>query len=326
MGSNRSTVFGRQPWINTIIGGVASFISSKSALATKLAISESTIKRFEIVGSDVRAHISASYTIPENCFLNNTSITSYIDYHNKVITAGLSAFQNSTIQNALIENAVLNLSVFDNCVNLTNYSFGFTFKTISSFSTSNVFRNTRIKYFKADNLTSLGGSFFSGNTELLEIIAPLTSLNSAALDGCTKLISVPDSIITMVTSSMRNCRAMTTLYFPVLTAINANTFNGCSSVLTVNLPALEIITAKGAAFANMTSCTLIDMRKLKILSPADAASTTFTNLKMNCEIRVHINLATDNSGSPNATLAWVKANRSAVVKFYDDNGNYVSTL
>ena len=70
--------------INTIIGGVAASISTKSLLASKLGIAESEIIRFQIVGSDVQANIKSDYYLPDNVFYNNSDIKSFSDFDGKV--------------------------------------------------------------------------------------------------------------------------------------------------------------------------------------------------------------------------------------------------
>ena len=101
----RSTVFGREPCINTIIGGVAGSVTTKSALVSLingtsvsgLLLTTSMIKRFEIVGSDVHAHISSDYDIGTGSFLNNTAVIFYNDLSNRAKSLQYEAFRNSYI-------------------------------------------------------------------------------------------------------------------------------------------------------------------------------------------------------------------------------------
>lgn len=225
--------------INTIIGGVASTISTKALLSTKLGISESIIKRFEIVGSDVHAHISSDYDIPNACFQNDTQISKYLDLGNHVKIVNNFGFQNSTINDLKLLAAT----------------------SVNSASISNTYlENLEL------NVTSAGSGF-------------------CALNNYLK---------------------------------------------TIQLLQLETITNKPNFFAGLIACELIDMRKLKIYGTSStggsATNSGFANLKMGCEIRVNIALRTINAGNVDPALNWVKANRGAIVKFYNDDVTYNSTL
>lgn len=55
-------------------------------------------------------------------------------------------------------------------------------------------------------------------------------------------------------------------------------------------------------------------------------SNMFDNLKTGCKIEANIFLATANAGAVDAGLDYAKTTRGAIVDFYDDAGNYVSTL
>lgn len=276
----RSTVFGREPWINTIIGGVASSIPTKAALATKLAISESNIKRFEIIGSDVRAHISSSYGIPADAFNADSTITYYNDIRGKVVGINARAFYMSSIQwAALRESTVVGGSSFQSTLSL-NYITGGNFSLIEV----NGIRGSNISSFDFSKVTRIE-AYGIGETKFVNITAPL------------------------------------------LTSMAGNQeLRGISTLQTFIAPELHTIGGKASVFRSLGSATLLSMRKLKVFGNPAINDSTFANLKTGCIIEVNIALATSNSGSADAALAWVKANRAAIVKFYDDAGNYVSTL
>lgn len=117
------------------------------------------------------------------------------------------------------------------------------------------------------------------------------------------------SLIHMAPQGVRRNTAATHITIPVLEQINGNISN---------------------CFEGLLACEELDIRKLKVYGsdPTVSGSTVsgFGSLKTNCIIKVHQDLATANSGAPHGALVWVKANRSAIVEFYDDAGNYVSTL
>jgi len=86
---------------NTEIGGVASSISTPALLATKLAIDVSRITNFSIVGSDIKCKITGSYSVPDNAFSDNASISYYEDL-DKCTGIGIFSFNNCTNLNRVI--------------------------------------------------------------------------------------------------------------------------------------------------------------------------------------------------------------------------------
>jgi len=82
---------------NTEIGGVASTITTASALATKLGISVANISNFSIVGSDIKCKITGSYAIPSGAFANaGNGCTYYIDSDYLINTLNLTSFYDSS--------------------------------------------------------------------------------------------------------------------------------------------------------------------------------------------------------------------------------------
>lgn len=242
MGS-RSTVFAREPWINTIIGGVAGTISSKSALATKLGIYESIIKRFEIVGSDVHAHISSNYSIGGKAFTSSTDIVFYNDLGGMVITVSTGAFRYSSLQ-----------------------------------------------WFNLPSAT-----YFWAN-------------------------------------SMSNCTSLVEANFPMM--VEMGQFQGNTSCKKIIAPQIESINPTdniNGMFTNVTSLELFDMKKLKVLSnnPSGINSVYrggLTACTVGCVFKVHVIMRNNNAGGAQYVWQYLKTNKSAVIEFYDDDGNYVSTL
>lgn len=104
-----------------------------------------------------------------------------------------------------------------------------------------------------------------------------------------------------------------------------------TKIVNLNLPSLiymgDFSGTIGNNFAGMTFLELLSMKKLKqIGSNPNLNANNFSGIKTGAKIQVHIDLRTANAGNAHAELVWVKANRAAIVEFYDDNGNYVSTL
>lgn len=261
----RALLMGGKVEPNTIIGGVGGTITTKSALATKLGISESIIKRFEVIGSDVYARISEDYEIQQQAFLNDTNITFYNDIGGKATS--------------------LRPGSFNGCTNLLEVYLP---ELVSSSPGTTLFRycyNLHTAYLPKIN--NLRNQCFEDNYELINLVT----------DGCVE--------------------------------VSTSTFYDCTALPSLYLPSLTTVFDKNSTFRNLTSCEIISMRKLTTLGSlanVNNPQNCFVGLKLNCEIEVNIALATDNSGNANAALQWAKDNRSATVRFYDNAGNYVSTL
>ena len=127
---------------------------------------------------------------------------------------------------------------------------------------------------------------------------------------------------------------LTTINLPSLTLFGVQMFNSntaATEIYALNLEEIGNVTTTGSNnLSGLSSLNILDLRKLKVYNnPATGYGATaagFNNLKSGCEIRVHIALATANNGAVNESLRYAKNVRGAVVKFYDDNGNYISTL
>lgn len=227
--------------INTIIGGVASSISTKALLASKLGISQSEIRRFEVIGSDIHVNIRISYAIPAMAFINNTSITSYLDYDGKVTALSGEDFRNSTVASVIFPK-----------------------------------------------VSNVGSGYNLANTQIVNL-------------------ELPELVSSSTAQWLRDNSKMKTCLLPKAETLNP-----------------------GQLFLNSILMELISYKKLK--SYGDPAMTLsgnnsgFLNLKTGCTIEVNVAMLTANSGAVHNAFVYAKNTRGAIVNFYDDAGNYVSTL
>lgn len=281
---NHVYAFGQYP-INTVIGGLASEIPTKNALATKLGISINIIRRFEIDGSDVKAHISNFYSIYLEVFRQNVNITSFLDLDGK-------------------------------CRHLDSHSFN---------------GCTSLQIIQIPGVTAITGTMLNSCTSLTKVIGDkITLVSTSGIRSVPLLtenninLSNVHTIHDLAMSSMG--AGMKNLYFPKLTTLGSQAFRGNPQLLTFSAPILEVINESTSLFNGDSGLGFINMPKLKVFGVPSVNSLEFLSLKIGCEIRVHIALATANSGAPVTSLLYAKNNRAAIVKFYDDNGNYVSTL
>lgn len=329
----RALLMGGKVIPNTIIGGVGGAINTKALLATKLGISESIIRNFEVVGSDIHCRITSDYVIPSAAFLSDTEINSYYDFDGKCIQIRGQSFEGSNIVNAYLPNGDLFTRAFQDCVLLTNENLSYTYTYNSNYSDGpSCLRNTRIRFFVAPNLTSAPYYGFTGNPDLLEIHAPFSTILASGnnFSGTPNLEVINNMLAVTATQGnfTTNCGVFE-LNLPNCVSVANNFARDMPRVVSIilsNAPSLP--TRASLNFSGLTSCEFIDIRKVKSIG-GDASirgSYYFGSLKTGCLIQINIAMATVNAGSPDAILTWVKANRSAIVEFYDDDGNYVSTL
>lgn len=311
--------------INTIIGGVAGTISTKADLAAKLGVSESIITRFQIVGSDVHCRISSDYSIVGSAFEGDTSITSYIDLNARCIAFGSNAFYGATnLANVYAPNAYLGSKCFVGAINLTNSNYGGEYLYFNSDINGGI-SDIKLKKFTAPNLNYLPASFAQNNIYFEELNANIVAIPDRCFQGATALDVMNTDIITSLgSSSMVNVKLSGIRHFTSLTSAVGG-ISGWKST-EIHMPNLTSYLGINT-LQNFTNLTLLSMRKLKTLGNSPSTvSSLFSGLKLGCTIEMNVALATANSGSAHAALVWAKTNRAAIVKFYDDAGNYVSTL
>lgn len=311
-------VFGRkvnyEP--NTFIGGIGTNITTKSALASKLSIPQDYIKFFEVVGTEVQAHISANYNLGVNAFNEDSDVTWYKDEEGKVQSI-YWCFRNAiNLVEVKFPNCVsvgsggtsaTSSGCFFNCVNLETAIFN-NWTTTSGpgyFTFADCVKLNGLDTSKL--IGSLSNSFFRNNPQTSYDLSALTNIHGNAFinSGVNDILSMP-VLISMPQTGITNC-AVKEIYIPQLESINSS--------------------SKTNLFSNLTQLTILDAKKLKsMVDPTIRGSGAFGNLKVGCTINVHQDLLTANSGGPDEALVYAKNSRSAIVNFYDDSGNYVSTL
>lgn len=310
---------------NTIIGGIGGTITTKSALATKLGISESIIKNFQIVGSDVHFKAMSNYSIAANAFEFDSSFKSCYDFDGLLLSIGNSCFKDSDVENLLIENADLGVNSLSGCTKLDNSNLGGEFRTNKT-SLIAGFRDCRFPILNAPNLTSIPTSFVINNSYLTTVIWSVTNLPTDCLRSTPNLSTISNlSQITTINSGAIYQSGLTgSLYFDSVTSLVGPIREmPCTEVY---FEILSTIVDKSNHFRQLPNIELISIKALKTFGDPASVSSAFSGIKLNCLIQANIALATTNSGGPDAALVWAKTNRSAVVEFYDDDGNYVSTL
>lgn len=214
---------------------------------------------------------------------------------------------------------------FSGYVNLVSYNdITGLIKTINY----QVFDQSSIQSINIPSCESMNGAVMT-NCELLTTVnCPALKIIGSAFNGCLALNSITTANVEEIGYRAFQGTKIPIMSFPKLRILNGSgVFYNCTATTQLLLPIIEEISTLSEVFRAMSSAVLISMRKLKVFGdPAVAVANCFGNLKTNCTIEVNIVLLTANAGSPNATILWAKTNRSAIVKFYDDDGNYISTL
>lgn len=105
------------------------------------------------------------------------------------------------------------------------------------------------------------------------------------------------------------------------------TFEGAESLKTITAINLNQLSDGGSRVWDRTySFELLDAKKLKIIPPYHSGAQIFRGWKPGAKMKVNSFLLTSEAGGVNSNILDAKNNRGAVVEFYDDAGNYVSTL
>lgn len=130
--------------MNTFIGGKASTLSTPALLAQKLAINESSISDFLIIGDNIEARIDDNYSLPGLIFFNDNEIKHFICTEGRCNYSYHDIFRGSSIELAVFTGtAVAGPSFFRNCTKLkTAYIYGQRVRVGSTLGFNSVFNGT----------------------------------------------------------------------------------------------------------------------------------------------------------------------------------------
>lgn len=298
---------------NTTIRGASSTVPDKDTLLGILGLVDNDMPFFKIEGSDILCEINSSYNMPVNSFRTSSTgkdCTSFLDLEGKVIALNGFNFLSSSLTECY-------------------------FPSVTDLDNANSFNNTGLLVVNDSNFPSLtaitGNSIFNNCSLITELNLPnLTSINgSSNFQNNTSLISIDiDSCTVLGAYTFANCTASGLS----ISALNLQTINGQRTFWNTKIKdfifpeLIEITNGNAVTFINCSYVELIDIKKCKDLGNATATTGVFSNIKTNCVINVHEDLATNNSGNADGNLVYAKNTRGATVNFYDDNGDHVSTL
>lgn len=304
---------------NTFIGGVGgNSVNSPSDIVSRTSLLSTQIKNFKITGNNVSFYTAVNYSINNSAFKGDTYLTSYNDADNHVVLINSEAFRGCV---NFIEG------YFNGCTTLIDGT---------NTATTGVFRGCSglevLELASAIQTNSITSGFytFSGLTAITYLDLPPTyRYLSRFVFAQTNLNNVNLSHITSLGTGVKARtfqNAFGTANLPSVVNAGEQSFYSFEGTQVI-LPNLTAIANKNSYFALMTSSiALIEAKKLKSLNDPANHLNMFLNLKTGVLIKVHEDLATNNSGSADASLVYAKASRGATVEFYDADGNYVSTL
>ncbi len=322
--------------INTIIKGVSTTVTTKENLASMLSIDVRRIRRFDLFPDRLEVSIRGNYVMT-TAFRNNTLLTDYLDVGGLINSIPSGAFSGCTnLINLQINNASLSNGALSGMINLTNPAFGGTLR-IRRFASISGLYGAGLKKVIVDT-DSFQSGVMRDMPNLEEVVQPNVEwIDSDCFNGCSKLASLTTGNVTTLGNRAFNATGFVNLDFPKLTTLGGvSPFTGLVNLKTIKFGSLVNVTTSESFLSSNSLLELIDMKKVKNYGGTTIATTPglsarfygFNNVKLGCVIEANISLATANTndGTAHEALKWAKTARQAVVKFYDDNGNYVSTL
>jgi hypothetical protein len=243
-------------------------------------------------------------------------------------------------------------STFQGCANLVNIDFPLC-TVIGNYAFHGC---SKLNNLNLPSMVTVGTFSFFNCTGLLSFNFPkVTTIGIFTFYGCSLLSNIDCPLLTTLSDALlQKCVSLTSVNFPNVTSMNSRVFNGDVLLETINLPELLTITmtsfqnetlacfnsvkASVLSFPKLTGITgaytfygttntgIIYIPKCNTLGNTAGFDQLFNYLKTGCSITVNIALQTNNSGAPDGDLLYAKNTRNAIINFYDDAGNYVTTL
>lgn len=290
---------------NTFIGGIAKQggtgvnepIDTPWKLSQKLGIAVNRITGFKVIGDDVECRIRGSYILPYQVFgdsiseINaNQNITSYEDFNGLVSGTGDGGF------------------CFARCLNLLKLKLNGISSLGNTSSSLFAYCNNSNLEVEMTGLTSVTTTFLIGLSNSFNqsklTVPNITTISGNFIRTCYGFANINMSSVTNMTSTpfydVRNCQSF---IFNNVTAISSN--------------------SSGTWRHGNAACKLIELKKCKTLPNTLIGLDAATSIIHNSDFTMCMNEAVYGHTS---LVAIKTAKPHAVIEFYDDSGNYVSTL
>lgn len=139
------------------------------------------------------------------------------------------------------------------------------------------------------HVSMVGGGSFQYYSALESIVFSddATQIARTAFDGCYSLRNIvfPDSVTKLDNYTLRNCASLQSVGLPSgLTEMSESVFNGCFSLTKVVVPS-SVVRITYNTFTNCYGVRVYDFSKCTAV-PSLLATSAFTNIPTDCEIRV----------------------------------------
>lgn len=340
---------------NVFVGGVSNTIPTKTMMANVLGVDARIIRNYRKVGDDVEFHILNNYDIKSYAFHGNIHITYYRDEGRRLKEIGGGAFMNATnleeVRGLGIESVggtgVNSDGTFRGCIILKRFITSEKWTTVNGryeFHGCTLLEEVDISYivsvleyasmfygcrnlppitFNANYTGALGHSMFRGAV-LQEINLNIVShTNEQSFRSSTLLFNTlySDYILNIGHHTFQNLSVnstIETIEFPNCTSIGENAFYIVNATSLKNIILPKVTTFSGTAHFRRFLGDLIDLRGAKDFG---TSTNSFNELNTNgVIIKLHEDIDPQDD---NVTYA---LSRNAIIKLYDDNGNYVSDL
>lgn len=172
-----------------------------------------------------------------------------------------------------------------------------------------------------------------GNDIEFAVVGSNYNLRLAAFDTNNNITFLNDEqgkISLIDAACFRNAKNIEYINIPGATRIRLwQTFEGAENLKTITAPNLNQVTDGSSRVWERTyNFELFDAKKLKIVPPYSVSGTSsivFRGWRPGAIMKVNSFLLTSEAGGVNSNILAAKG-IGAVVEFYDDAGNYVSTL
>jgi hypothetical protein len=212
--------------------------------------------------------------------IDNLIYTLVSSNNTAIVTGGETSLSSITIPNKVTSNNTeylvtsINSSAFKNNTTVTTIIIG-------------------------DNITSIGNEAFNGCTSLTNITfgTSITTIGSEVFKDCALTsITIPNTITTIGSGAFNKCTKMTSVTFSStakITTIDADTFDGCSTLSSITIPS-SVTTIGNNAFRSCLALT-------SLVIP-NTVTSIGTSLFENCRTLVSITLTNSISSIPNYTF------------------------
>lgn len=182
---------------------------------------------------------------------------------------------------------------------------------------SNMFlSNNEITYIKSNKIQ------VTRNVDSTSFIRNCPNTKTIELEGFSWQNEAYANMFTIAANAiLESIRLKDCIYMPQSGCVFNNPM--LTELYTPNLIRVDI----NAIGGNINNLKIWDIKKCKYFgTPTSSSSRPIQNMPSGFTLNINSFCMTDNNGGANASLQYYKLTNNTIINFYDDNGNYVSTL